>query len=150
MLNIDRVWARQGHLFPGKRLSQMRLQVITSSYSIAGTAASANNPVAFGQGALIVGVLAAAQVSGQAATQTNRPGLDMFSVSVSYQADNRQIVGTDQVVGSALFGPYGDQYPAMELPMPINSALLYNFTGLTSSNITITLAHHCIVPGAIG
>lgn len=150
MLNVDRVWARQASRFMGgKKLTEYRLQVVTKTYSLQGSAASANNPVDFGAGAVIIGVIAAAQMSGQAATVIYRPGLDLFTVSVSYQADNRVIVGTSEILGSCLFGPYGDQYPGMEIPMPQNTALQYNFTNITTSPITISLAHHCLMPGAV-
>lgn len=150
MLNVDRVWARQaGRFMGGKKLTDYRLQVITSTYSLLANASSANNPVAFGAGAVIIGVVAAAQPSGQAATTAYRPGLDLFTVSVSYQADNRVVVGTAEILGSALFGTYGDQFPGMEIPMPQNTALVYNFTNVTSTAITISLAHHCLMPGAV-
>lgn len=150
MLDVDRVWARQASRFMGgKKLTDYRIQVITSTYSLLANASSANNPVSFGAGAVVIGVIAAAQPSGQAATQTYRPGLDLFTVSVSYQADNRVVVGTTEILGSALFGPYGDQFPGMEIPMPQNTALIYNFTNVTSTALTISLAHHCLMPGAI-
>lgn len=150
MLNVDRVWARQASRFMGgKKLTEYRLQVVTATYSLQGSAASQNNPVTFGAGAVIIGVIAAAQMSGQAATVIYRPGLDLFTVSVSYQADNRVIVGTSEVLGSTLFGAFGDQFPGMEIPMPQNTALTYNFTNVTTSAITISLAHHCLMPGAI-
>ncbi len=150
MLNVDRVWARQASKFMGgRKLTEYRLQVVTSTYTLQASASSQNNPVTFGAGALIVGVIAAAQPSGQAATTQYRPGLDLFTVNVAYQADNRLVVGSDQILGSALFGPFGDQFPAMELPMPQNTALVYNFTNVTSTAITISLAHHCLFPGAV-
>jgi len=150
MLNIDRVWARQaGRFMGGKKLTDYRIQVITKTYSLQGSASSDNNPVDFGAGAVIIGVIAAAQISAAAATSIYRPGLDLFTVSTSYQADNRVVVGTSQILGSCLFGPYGDQFPGMEIPMPQNTALVYNFTNVTTTAITISLAHHCLMPGAV-
>lgn len=149
MMNIDRVWARQAHKWPGKKLVDFRLQVVTTTYTIGASASSQNNPVQFGAGAIIIGVIAAAQPSAIAATTVYRPGMDLFSVSVQYQADNRVIVGTAEVIGSCLFGPYGDQYPGMEIPMPQNTSLLYNFTNLTTTGITVTVAHHCLMYGAV-
>ncbi len=150
MLNVDRVWARQASKgFMGGKLTAYRIQVVTKTYTLQGSASSPNNPVAFGAGAVIVAIMAAAQMSGQAATVVYRPGLDLFTLNVSYQADNRVIVGTDEILGSSLFGVQGDQFPAMEIPMPQNTALVYNFTNLTSSAITISLAHHALMAGAV-
>jgi len=150
MLNVDRVWARQASKFMGgKKLTDYRLQVVTSTYTLNASASSQANPVNFGAGAVIIGVIAAAQISGAAATSVYRPGLDLFTVQISYQADNRIIVGTTEALGSCIFGPYGDQFPGMEIPMPQNTSLLYNFTNVTTTAITISLAHHCLMPGAI-
>jgi hypothetical protein len=152
MLNVDRVWARQAYRYPGRKLAQFRLQVITSAYNLATGASAQNQAVAFGAGAIVIGVLAAAQLAAAAAaaTQTTRPGLDMFSVSCIYQADNRSVIGTAEAIASAVFGQHGDQYPGMELYLPQNTALLYNFTNLTTSSILITLTHHALLPGAVG
>jgi hypothetical protein len=150
MLNVDRVWARQAARYAGKKLSQFRLQVITASYALSGSATSQNQAVSFGAGAIIIGVIAAAQLTSQAGTQTYRPGLDLFSTAITYQANNTQIVGSSEGIGSSVFGPYGDQFPGLEIVLPQNSALVYNFTNLTSSALQITLAHHCLMPGAIG
>jgi hypothetical protein len=150
MLNVDRVWARQAARYPGRKLSQFRLQVITSAYTLTTAGTSQNQTVNFGAGAIVIGVLAAAQITSVAATQATKQALDMFSVACTYQADNRSVIGTSEIIGSAAFGPYGDQFPGMELYMPQNTSLIYNFTNLTTSTITIYLAHHCLLPGAIG
>ena len=148
-MNVDRVWARQAHKWGGKKLADFRIQVVTSTYALQANASSQNNPVTFGAGSIIIGVIAAAAPSGVAATTVYRPPLDLFTVSVAYQADNRVIVGTSEVLGSSLFGPYGDQYPGMEIPMPQNTALTYNFTNVTSTAIVISLSHHCLMYGAV-
>jgi hypothetical protein len=132
MVSVDRAWARQSHRFPGKRLQDFRLQVITSQYSIAPGATAVNQPVNFAASAVILGILAAAAPTGQTALQTYRPGLDLFSTTITYQADNRYVSGTAEVLGSALFGNFGNEFPALELWMPQNSALVYNFTSLVS------------------
>lgn len=149
MLNVDRVWARQASKWGGRKLQDFRLQVVTASYTLQASASSQNNPVSFGAGSIILGVIASAQVASVAATVAYRPGMDLFTVNVSYQADNRVIVGTAEILGSSLFGVYGDQYPAFEIPMPQNTALVYNFTNVTTTAITISLAHHCLMPGAV-
>jgi hypothetical protein len=150
MQNIDRVWARQGVRFPGRKLANFRLQVITSTYTLASAAPALNQPVSFGAGAIVLGVLAAAQIISVAATQTTKPGLDMFSVACTYQADNRAVIGTAEAIASAVFGPHGDQFPALEIYLPQNTALIWQFTNLTTSTIQISLAHHCLLPGAVG
>jgi len=150
MLDVDRVWARVSPRFPGLRLQDMRLQVITLSVTLGSQATAQNQAVPIGAGAVILGVEAAAQITAQAGTQTYRPGLDLFSVAMSYQADNRQIIGSSEAIGSSVFGVFGDQFPGYEIVLPQNTSLLYNFTNLTTSSIQITLGHHCLLKGAIG
>lgn len=152
MLDVDRVWARQAGRFPGLQLTGFRLQVITSQYTIAASSTSQNQPVNFGALAIVIGILASASPTGQTALQTYRnPGMDLFTCSITYQADNRSVVGTSEAHGASVFGLYGDQFPGLELVMPQNTALVYNFTNLTStSNILITLAHHVLIKGAVG
>ena len=150
MLNIDRVWARQHGRFPGMKLADFRYQGITSTYTIATGGVAQNQAVNFGSGAMIIGIGAAAQITSVAATQTTKLGLDMFSLNCTYQADNRSVVGTAEAIASSVFGAYGDQFPVMELVMPQNTSLIYNFTNLTTSTIVITLTHHCLLKGAVG
>lgn len=150
MLDVDRVWARQAPRLGGRSLRDYRLQVITATYTIAASSTAQNQAVNFGAGAILIGILAAAQPTSQAATQTYRPGMDLFSIATTYQADNRSVVGVSEGIGSSVFGPYGDQFPGLEIFMPQNTSLLYNFTNLTSTQIQITLGHHALLPGAIG
>lgn len=148
MQNVDRVWARQSARFPGHKLSQFRVQAIINAFTLATGASAQNQPVAFGAGAILIGVCAAAQIVGQAATAVTRAGLELFSLSCIYQADNRSLIGTAEGIASSIFGPNGDQYPPMELYLPQNTALLYNLTNLSTSTILVTLAHHVLLPGA--
>jgi hypothetical protein len=148
MQNVDRVWARQHSRFPGANLNQFRIQAIINAFTLSSGASAQNQPVAFGAGAILLGVGAAAQIVGQAGTAANRAGLDLFSASCIYQADNRSLIGTAEGIASSIFGPNGDQFPPMELYLPQNTSLLYNLTNLTTSTILITLAHHVLLPQA--
>lgn len=152
MLDVDRVWARQAGRFPGLKLTDFRLQVITSTFTLGANAQSQNQPVNFGALAMVLGILASASPTGQTALQTYRnPGMDLFTCSITYQADNRSVVGTSEAHGSSVFGQYGDQFPGLELVMPQNTALVYNFTNLSSTaNVLITLGHHVLIKGAVG
>jgi hypothetical protein len=151
MVNVDRAWARQAYRYPGKKLSDFRLQVIDATYTIAAGATAQNQAVNFAAGGIIMGVIAACSPTGQAMTQTYRPGLDSFTTAITYQADNRYVVGTAEAHGSAVFGPWGDQFPNYEIVMPQNSALVYSFTSLVGTQtILLTLAHHCLLLGAVG
>jgi len=150
MIDADRAWARQGNRFPGRKLSDFVLQVIDLSVSLGNAAAAQNQTVNFGASAIILGVMAAAQPTAQAATQTYRPGLDLFSAALSYQATNRQIIGSVESIGSAIFGLYNDRFPGLEIVMSQNTSLAWNFTNLTSTSIQITLSHHCLMPAAVG
>jgi len=126
MIDVDRAWARQAWRFPGRKLSDFRLQGITYSVSLATGGTSQNQPVNFGAGSILLGIVAGARPSAQAATQTYGPGLDLFTTAFIYQADSRSIVGTTEALGSTVFGPYGDQFPALEIVMPQNTSILYN------------------------
>lgn len=148
MLNVDRVWARNAKRFPGQSLAGWRLQDVTAQFVVAANAASQGNPVNFGLNAIIIGIDATAAPNGQAATTQYRPGRELFTLTITYQADNRVIVGTAEVFASAVFGPYGDQFPGLEIVMPQNGSLIYNFTNQTSTAITITVSHQCLMPGS--
>lgn len=151
MISPDRAWSRQSWRYPGKKLSDFRLQVINYATTLVAGGVSQNQPVNFGTGGIILGILAGAGPVAQTSLQTYRPGLDLFSMAVTYQADSRSIVGTSEALGSSVFGPFGDLFPALEMVMPQNSALLYNFTSLiTGQSVLVTLAHHCLLPGAVG
>jgi hypothetical protein len=151
MVGVDRAWARQAWRFPGRKLSDFRLQVITSTYTIAAGATAQNQAVNFAAGGIILGVIPGCSPTSQAMTQTYRPSLDAFTLAITYQADNRYVSGTAEAHGSAVFGPWGDQFPDYEIVMPQNSALVYNFTSLVGTQtILLTLAHHCLLLGAVG
>lgn len=150
MIDVDRAWARQANRYPGKKLSDFRLQGITSSYTIGANGTSQNQPVNFGAGSIILGITATARPTGQAATTVYATGLDLFTLAAIYQADNRSIIGTTEALAQSIFGLENDLFPAMEIVMPQNTAIVYNFTNQTSTQILVTLVHHCLLPGAIG
>src|SRR5688500_15677515 len=98
MLDVDRGWPRQHQRFGGLSSARMSLRVVVISFSVAGSAACQANAVAFVAGSIVFGVMAAASPTGQAATKTNRPGLDTFSLASSYGSDNRVIVGPTETI----------------------------------------------------
>ena len=153
MLNIDRVWSRVSRQppFMGRRLDEFGLQVVVLRIaSLVSTASSDDQQVNFPNGAIILGITAAASVAGQAGTQAIRNGLDLFSVNMSFQ-QNRTIVGQNKAIASSIFGTgQFDVFPAKEIVVPTQGQLIYGFTGLTSSTIEITVSHHCLVPIAVG
>lgn len=152
MLNVDRVWSRVSRRpdFQGKNLSNFVLQVINLNFTLTTGQLGAQTPVNLPAGMIVLGVIAAARMSAQAASTVQSAGLDMFSVAIDFQAQNRSVVGTAQGIGSAVFGPFGDQFPGKEIVVPIQGALLYTPTNLTTSTILITFAHHGLVPSAVG
>src|ERR1043165_8029430 len=135
VLNIDRVWSRVSQLdkYRRKKLADFILQNVTYAAQLTTGQVVANQVVAFPAGAIIVGGRAGAAAPGAAATQTYRDGLDMFTVSIADQQTQRNIVGTTQVLGSALYGRFNDQFPAKELIVPVNGGLLYSVTNLTTT-----------------
>lgn len=156
MLNVDRVWSRVSQLpaFKGKRLADFIHQTINLNFTLTSQQIGAQTPVNLPAGMIVIGITAAARISlsaAVAATQQQSPGLDMFRVAIDYQGQGRSIVGPGtKGIGSAVFGPYGDQFPAKELVIPIQGALLYTPENMTTSTIDITFAHHGLVPSAIG
>lgn len=154
MLNVDRVWSRVSQLpgFKGRKLSEFTLQVIDLNFTLNSAAISPQTPVNLPAGMVLLGVIAAARLDAVAGTQTSSPGLDMFRVAIDYQATARSIVGpgTNRGLGSAVFGPFGDQFPGKELVVPVQGSLLYTVENMTTSTIDVTFAHHGLVPGAVG
>lgn len=152
MLNVDRVWSRVSQLpgFRGRKLGEFIIQVIDLNFALTTGQTSAQTPVNLPAGMIILGVMAAARVNGQAGTTAQSPGLDMFRVAIDYQATNRSIVGTTRGLGSAVFGHFGDQFPGKELIVPVQGSLLYTCENMTTSTIDVTFSHHGLVPGAIG
>jgi hypothetical protein len=154
MLNIDRVWSRVSQLpgFKGRKIGEFVLQVIDLNFTLLTAAVSPQTPVNMPAGMIVVGVCAAARLDAVAGTQTSSPGLDMFRVAIDYQATARSIVGpgTNRGLGSAVFGPFNDRFPAKELVIPVQGSLLYTVENMTTSTIDVTFSHHGLVPGAIG
>jgi hypothetical protein len=153
MLNVDRVWSRVSQLpgFKGKRLADFILQVINLNFTLTTQQVSAQTPVNLPAGMVLLGVIGAARLSAVAATQTSSPGLDLFRVAIDYQATSRSIVGPGtRGLGSAVFGPFGDQFPGKELVVPIQGSLLYTVENATTSTIEVTFAHAGLVPSAVG
>jgi hypothetical protein len=152
MLNIDRVWSRvaQRSDFQGMKASQYRLQVIVQSFTLTSAQISNQTPVNFPAGMIIVGIEASSQVEAQTGLVAQQRSLDMFRFSLDYQATNSSLIGTARAIGSAVFGQYGDSFPAKEIVIPINGSLLYTVENLTTSTLDVTFAHHGLVPSAIG
>lgn len=155
MLNVDRVWSRVSQLpgFKNRKLSDFVIQVIDLNFTLTTGATSPQTPVNLPAGMVIIGVIAGARVDAQLGTTQQSPGLDMFSVAIDYQATARSIVGpggSNLGLGSAVFGPFGDQFPGKELVIPVQGSLLYTVKNQTTSTIDVTFAHHGLVPGSIG
>jgi hypothetical protein len=152
MLNADRVWSRvsQRPEYRGKNISQYTTQVIVQNFTLTSAQVSAQTAVIFPAGGIILGIIGEGQPSSQTATQTYRPGLDLFAVSIDYQATARNIVGTSRAIGTTVFGVMGDQFPGKEIIIPVNGALLYTVENLTTTTITVSFSHHSLTPAAIG
>lgn len=152
MLNPDRVWSRvaQRPDFAGKKLSSFTLQAIVQNFVLTSQQVSNQTPVNFPAGMIILGIESSAQVQAQTGLVGQQRALDMFALSIDYQATNRSIVGTARAIASSVFGQFGDQFPGKEIIVPINGSLLYTTENLTTSTISISLTHHGLVPSAVG
>lgn len=152
MLNVDRVWARvsQRPEMRGQKLSAWGYQGVVLQYNGLTTGQEIDNQKAnFPSGAIILGITMSASPESQAATQTNRPGLDMFAFNLQFQ-QNRTLVGQAKSIASAVLGQLGDQFPASEIIIPTNGFLLYGFLNLTTTTLDLAVTHHCLVPVNVG
>ncbi len=152
MLNVDRVWARISRRpeFVGKKLDQFGVQTVNLRYDgLTSGEVVSNQTQNFPNGAIILGICGAAALLAQAATPALSSGLGMFALQMQFQ-QQRSVIGQVAGIASSVFGVYNDQFPAVELLVPTNGILLYTFENLTSSTISITIAHHCLVPVNVG
>jgi hypothetical protein len=151
MIDINQVWQRVSQLpqFQGQKLGDYIYQGFVARFALAAAQISQNQPVRFPAGAILYSIAAAAGPIAQAATAVARPGLDLFSVSIAYEI-GRSIVGTDSAIGSSVFSTGAESaFPAKEIVIPTNGALIYNVTNLTTTPIEVTITHHALVRGAI-
>lgn len=151
MLDIDRVWSRVSQLqqYRGSKLTDFMFQEITYASQLTSGQAIGNQPISFPAGAIIVGIRGGSNLDTAVATQTTRDGLDLFKLAITDQQNNRNIVGTSQVIASTVFGRFNDQCPAKEIIIPPSGGLIYSFTNLTTSTIDIFFAHDCLVPNTV-
>lgn len=153
MLEVDRVWQRvsQRPEMRDKKLNMFGYQGVVTRYNGLTTLAIVENQKAnFPNGAVILGITGGAQVEGQAATVSDRDGLDMFALSFDFQ-QNRSIVGQTRTIASSVFGTGKfNQFPPYELVIPTNGFLMYGFENLTTSTIDLFITHHCLVPVNVG
>lgn len=152
MIPIEQAWSRvsQRPEYRDKKLSDFMYQGITYSTTLTSLLAAPAASVVFPNGAIIVGAVGGATIQGQAATQTNRLGLDLYSLAISDGSNNRVIVGSAQAMATTVYGHYGDQFPAREIVLGANTSLQYTFTNLTTTTILVYVTHHCLVPAAVG
>lgn len=149
MVNLERAWARWASRFPGRQLPRMRPQVFTNNFQLTTGAQVTNQNVTFPAGALILGIMAGAFVTGAAATQVYRRGLDLFTLASSMQSDGRSLIGPAEALAASVFGEEGMAFPPIEIYLPEQTTLVYAFTNLSTSTINVSLAHHAMVPGDV-
>jgi hypothetical protein len=149
MLNIDRVWARQAHKFPGKKLSDFRYIVINQNWTLATAAVSGLTRVDFAAGSIILGLTACATITGSALTTAMRLWQQAFSAEIAYPNSEALTTG-NRVIAGALFGSAERcDVPAKEVFIEVNGSLSYTVENLTTSTLVVSVAHHCIVPRGI-
>lgn len=149
MLNIDRVWQRQAHKFPNKKLSDFRYIVIGQNWTLASAVQSGLTRVDFAAGSVILGITACATISGSALTQSLRNWQQAFSAQIDYPNSEALTTG-NRLLAGALFGSAERcEVPAKEVFIEVNGSLSYTVENLTTSTLVVTIAHHCIVPRGI-
>lgn len=151
MLNVNEVWQRVVQLpqFQGQRITDYLLQAWGLTQQLTTGATLDNIPLTFATGAIIVGMTGGARPDSQAATQQYGPGNDLYRISISDQSSTRKIVGTSKLLGTAVFGPFNDLFPAREIIVPPNQSLIFGFTNQTTSTINIDIVAHLLVPNRI-
>lgn len=150
MLKYEDVLVRVLQLpqYHGWDSSDFMLQILTNQYAISGSGQVTNQAMTMPPGAVIIGMMGGATGPAAASTQLQKPGLEMFSIGLNYQ-QQFGLVGQSQVIGSALFGPFNDQFPAKEIIIPQNGSLLISLTNLETDAITVWIAAHCLVPSQL-
>lgn len=147
MLEVERVWSRasQRPEYTGKKLAKdMVYQVIVQSFQLASQVVSQATPVTFSAGAIVFGIQAGADINAIVGTTIYRPGLDLFSATMTYQ-QGRAVV-TAAAIGSSLFGVEGNMMPGFELYFLAQQSIIYTVTNRTTSTINVDIAHHALVP----
>lgn len=149
MLNVDRAFMRQAHRFPGKKPSDFRPLVIGQLWSLAASLTSGLTRVDFAAGTIILGITASATIAGSAATQVLRDWRQLFSVQIDFPNSIALTTGGLLSAG-AVFGSGEEcEFPSKEVYIENNGSLGYTVRNDTTSQLLITIAHHCITPGTV-
>jgi hypothetical protein len=152
MLRMEQVWSRAAGRpqLQGKNPSNFVPQVVTLRVAgLAGGATISSQQVNFPSGAIILGIQGSAWIPGGAGTVLQSSGLSLFALTIENQGQ-RTIVGPSRACAQDVFGVNGDQFPAVELYIPTNASLLYSIENLCTSQINVTISHHCLVAAAVG
>ncbi len=149
MLNVDRVWARNAHRYPGKKLSDFRFIVIGQNWTLASGVLSGLTRVDFAAGSMILGITASATITGSAQTVVMRDWRQAFTAQIDYPNSEALTTG-NRLLAGALFGDAaGCDMPAKEIFIEVNGSLSYTVENQTTSTLVITVAHHCLVPRGV-
>ena len=146
MLNAREVIARVTKLDAFKKMkeSDFKLVVYNQDFTpAAGGVPTISTPQAFANGAIILGITAAACVPNSATLPTGN-NRQAFKVDFSYTGGEALVVG-GPVFADALLGG-GDQniFPLKELILAPTQAILARVANMTSGLLSVGIAYHCL------
>jgi len=106
-------------------------------------------PQSFPNGAtLVLGIIASCIPTGQPDNPFVAP-MDRFRIRFQYNANQSGlVVGNPADIGgiaSTIFGPFGDQFPAREIPLEANDVVNATVQNLTPEALRGTISYHCLI-----
>jgi hypothetical protein len=96
---------------------------------------------------LVLGIQGTCIPTGQPVNPFIAPN-DRYRVAFQYNANSIGLVTPDGIPGglaSAVFGQYGDQFPARELSLEANDTIAATVQNVTPEEIRVSLAFHCLI-----
>lgn len=136
--------------------SQMRMLVYTLPFDRpaepAGGDSGQNVSQSFPNGATLVLGVIASSIPSPPDEQPVNPfvlPMDRFRIRFQYNANQSGLVVGDPAdtgaLASTVFGPFGDQFPAREIPLEANDVINATVQNMTSGRIRGNISYHCLI-----
>lgn len=147
MLNAQQVWHRLRQLpaFKGMAETDFRPLVYVQTFTPAAGATTANAPQDFPGGAIVLGVSASAYVPGVGAGGQSGRNRQLFGINFTYNNNEALTPGGPIVADALMGGGDADLFPARELVLAPNQRILCQVSNLTTGDLTVQVAYHCLV-----
>lgn len=159
MVNPHVAYERQKHWLKAhgvEREDQMRMLAYTLPFDrpaepVAGDSGQTLSQPFPNGATLVLGVMASCIPSPPEEQPVNPfvDPLDRFRIRIQYNANQSgMVVGEPFDIGalaSTVFGPYGDQFPAREVPLEANDIVSALIQNMTQGRIRGNLTYHCLI-----